>query len=138
MYDSEEEGGAGSGVGFRDVDVPPLLLSSSSSQSTYTDTQANNPYHVRRITAQFMRDHRDDFLPFLPSVDGEDMPGATDDGLMTPAQFEEYCHRVEKTAEWGGEPEVSKAEPDPQRRFELRWLCQSSVHSAVASCPLGG
>lgn len=54
-----------------------------------------------------MREHKDDFLPFLASVDGEDMPGATDDGIMTDGQFNEYCHRVEGTAEWGGEPEVS-------------------------------
>lgn len=53
-----------------------------------------------------MREHQDDFLPFLASVDGEDMPGATDDGIMTPEQYKEYCHRVESTAEWGGEPEV--------------------------------
>lgn len=53
-----------------------------------------------------MREHQDDFLPFLAGVDGEDMPGATDDGIMTSAQFAEYTHRVENTAEWGGEPEV--------------------------------
>lgn len=55
-----------------------------------------------------MREHKDDFLPFLASVDGEDMPGATDDGIMTDEMFVEYCHRVEGTAEWGGEPEVSR------------------------------
>lgn len=54
-----------------------------------------------------MREHEDDFIPFLASVDGEDMPGATDDGVMTETQFKEYTHRVESTAEWGGEPEVS-------------------------------
>ncbi|KAL1409622.1 OTU protein [Vanrija albida] len=68
--------------------------------------QANNPYHTRRVAATYLRQHQDDFLPFLPSVDGEDMPGATDDGLMTAEQYGEYCHRVEGTAEWGGEPEI--------------------------------
>ncbi|BEJ11954.1 hypothetical protein CspHIS471_0204140 [Cutaneotrichosporon sp. HIS471] len=68
--------------------------------------QANNPYTTRRLAAQYMREHKDDFIPFLPSVDGEDMPGATDDGIMNDAQFGEYCHRVEGTAEWGGEPEI--------------------------------
>ncbi|WOO79642.1 OTU domain-containing protein 2 [Vanrija pseudolonga] len=68
--------------------------------------QSNNPYHTRRVAATYLRQHQDDFLPFLPSVDGEDMPGATDDGLMTPEQYGEYCHRVEGTAEWGGEPEI--------------------------------
>lgn len=69
-----------------------------------------------------MRDHQDDFLPFLASVDGEDMPGATDDGLMTPAQFEEYCHRVESTAEWGGEPEVRTSVQTGQA---LTWQIQA-------------
>lgn len=73
----------------------------------FANVQSNNPYHTRRVAAQYMRDNQADFLPFLASVDGEDMPGATDDGLMTEDQFGEYCHRVEGTAEWGGEPEVS-------------------------------
>ncbi|RSH84544.1 uncharacterized protein EHS24_006066 [Apiotrichum porosum] len=72
----------------------------------FANVQSNNPYHTRRVAAQYMRDNQADFLPFLASVDGEDMPGATDDGLMTEDQFGEYCHRVEGTAEWGGEPEI--------------------------------
>ncbi|CAK9786242.1 cysteine proteinase [Cutaneotrichosporon oleaginosum] len=68
--------------------------------------EADNPYTTRHAAAKYMREHKDDFLPFLPSVDGEDMPGATDDGIMNDAQFEEYCHRVEETGEWGGEPEI--------------------------------
>ncbi|KAL7419961.1 OTU protein [Cryptotrichosporon argae] len=69
--------------------------------------QAASPYAARQAAAAFMRAHRDDFLPFLASVGGEDMPGATDDGVMTDTQFGEYCHRVESTGEWGGEPEIT-------------------------------
>lgn len=54
-----------------------------------------------------MLDHSDDFLPFLPSVTGEDSVGATDDGMMTEKQFKKYCKNVAETGEWGGEPEVS-------------------------------
>ncbi len=87
--------------------------------------QANNPYTTRRVAAKYMREHKDDFLPFLASVDGEDMPGATDDGIMSDAQFGEYCHRVEGTAEWGGEPEVSgvlrvSLTPDPSPLARVR------------------
>jgi OTU domain-containing protein 6 len=50
--------------------------------------------------------HPDDFMPFLPSITGEDSAGATDDGLMTEPQFKKYCSLVAETGEWGGEPEV--------------------------------
>jgi len=53
-----------------------------------------------------MRDHKDDFIAFLPSIGGEDTAGATDDGMMDDAGFEKYCRMVAETGEWGGEPEV--------------------------------
>lgn len=54
-----------------------------------------------------MREHKDDFIAFLPSVGGEDTAEATEDGMMTDAGFEKYCRMVAETGEWGGEPEVS-------------------------------
>jgi OTU domain-containing protein 6 len=54
-----------------------------------------------------MRDHKDDFIAFLPSVGGEDTAEATEDGMMTDKGFEKYCRMVAETGEWGGEPEVS-------------------------------
>jgi OTU domain-containing protein 6 len=45
-------------------------------------------------------------MPFLPSVSGEDGNGATDDGLMTSAQFNQYCNQIAETGVWGGEPEI--------------------------------
>jgi hypothetical protein len=53
-----------------------------------------------------MREHKDDFIAFLPSIGGEDTAGATDDGMMDDAGFEKYCRMVAETGEWGGEPEV--------------------------------
>jgi len=53
-----------------------------------------------------MREHKDDFIAFLPSIGGEDTAGATDDGMMDDAGFEKYCRIVAETGEWGGEPEV--------------------------------
>jgi len=67
--------------------------------------QAN--YRTTRATAaEFMARHPDDFLPFLPSVDGEDGAGATSGGLISPAQFTQYCVTVRDTGAWGGEPEI--------------------------------
>ncbi|GAA5983500.1 hypothetical protein JCM10908_000310 [Rhodotorula pacifica] len=61
---------------------------------------APETYHsTRKHAADYMRTHPDDFLPFLPSeVDPENMMG--------PDEFRRYCDTVEKTAEWGGEPEI--------------------------------
>lgn len=50
--------------------------------------------------------HQDDFLPFLPSLDGEDGAGSLDAGLMTPAGFQQYCTTIRDTGMWGGEPEI--------------------------------
>jgi OTU domain-containing protein 6 len=52
--------------------------------------------------------HPDDFIPFLPSITGEDSAGATDDGLISEKDFKKYCKLVAETGEWGGEPEVSR------------------------------
>ena len=50
--------------------------------------------------------HPDDFMPFLPSLDGEDGAGATSAAVITPAGFQVYCARIRDTGVWGGEPEI--------------------------------
>lgn len=67
-------------------------------QATYVKT--------RFVASHYIYTHPDDFLPFLPSIDGEDGIGATDPGLMTPKQFEIYCASIRDTSVWGGEPEI--------------------------------
>lgn len=76
---------------------------------------------TRSHAAEYMRAHPDDFLPFLESEDNADgimSPGPpfsfytrsyphTD--LGTAAEYARYCTTVQKTAEWGGEPEVRLA-----------------------------
>ncbi|GAA5959273.1 hypothetical protein JCM3765_005129 [Sporobolomyces pararoseus] len=54
---------------------------------------------TRTHAANYLRSHADDFLPFLVSDADPDMP-------MSPAEYSRYCDTVEKTAEWGGEPEI--------------------------------
>lgn len=60
---------------------------------------------ARQAAADYMQSHPDDFLPFLPSI-SEDVPGASNDGLMNPQQYTQYCKNVRETAVWGGEPEI--------------------------------
>ena len=61
---------------------------------------------TRLAAANYMLSHQDDFLPFLPSIEGEDGEGATSDGMMTPKEFNRYCATIRDTAAWGGEPEI--------------------------------
>jgi len=61
---------------------------------------------TRTAAANYIYTHPDYFIPFLPSIDGEDGVGATDAGLMTPKQFETYCAAIRDTGVWGGEPEI--------------------------------
>ena len=64
-------------------------------------------YQTTRLAAsQYIFTHPDDFLPFLPSAEGEDGAGATDAGMMSPREFEQYCASIRDTGVWGGEPEI--------------------------------
>lgn len=53
---------------------------------------------LRTIAADYIRKHKDDFLPFLTSTDGE--------SLLSDGEFEDYCHKIEATTTWGGQPEL--------------------------------
>ncbi|KAM8767800.1 deubiquitinase OTUD6B [Acanthopagrus schlegelii] len=53
---------------------------------------------LRSRTAEHMRNHADDFLPFLTNPSTGDM--------YTTDEFEKYCSDVEHTAAWGGQLEL--------------------------------
>ncbi|XP_064835538.1 deubiquitinase OTUD6B isoform X2 [Oncorhynchus masou masou] len=53
---------------------------------------------LRTQTAQHMRNHTDDFLPFLTNANTGDM--------YTPDEFDKYCSDVADTAAWGGQLEL--------------------------------
>lgn len=53
---------------------------------------------LRSRTAEHMRSHADDFLPFLTN--------STTGDMFTPDEFEKYCRDVEHTAAWGGQLEL--------------------------------
>ncbi|KAJ2842687.1 OTU protein [Coemansia erecta] len=60
------------------------------SSSSYQD--------MRRLAAQYMRQHRDDFMPFMVTDNGD---------MFTDDDFEQYCNRIEATADWGGHQEIT-------------------------------
>ncbi|GAA6008155.1 hypothetical protein JCM11491_001904 [Sporobolomyces phaffii] len=77
------------------------LFSAIADQANFLKlSPAKEDYHSTRThAATYLRSHPDDFLPFLVSDADPDMP-------MSPAEYGRYCDTVEKTAEWGGEPEI--------------------------------
>ncbi|KIY50901.1 OTU-domain-containing protein [Fistulina hepatica ATCC 64428] len=55
---------------------------------------------VRAAASQYIYEHPDNFLPFLPSAE----PGGS--GIMSPREFQHYCASIRDTGAWGGEPEI--------------------------------
>lgn len=52
---------------------------------------------LRKLTADYIRQNRDEFLPFLTDDSGD---------LMSEKDFEVYCNKVEKSTAWGGQIEL--------------------------------
>ncbi|CAE6510102.1 unnamed protein product [Rhizoctonia solani] len=69
-------------------------------------SSAVHPSTTRNAAADYILAHPDSFIPFLPSIEGEDGAGAESAGLLTPRQFQAYCARIRDTGTWGGEPEI--------------------------------
>lgn len=69
---------------------------------------------MRRRAAKYLREHKDDFIPFLADESGEPLDGF---------EFEKYCHGVENESAnggvWGGEPELNALSHSLERRIEL-------------------
>ncbi|CAG8785579.1 17795_t:CDS:2, partial [Cetraspora pellucida] len=57
-----------------------------------------NYREMRHEAAMYMRQHPDDFLPFLSNTKDEEM--------YSLEQFQKYCDELENTAVWGGELEI--------------------------------
>lgn len=53
---------------------------------------------LRAETCVYMKDHKNDMLPFLITEDGD---------VMTDDDYEEYCNRVASTKTWGGQVELT-------------------------------
>jgi OTU domain-containing protein 6 len=61
---------------------------------------------TRRAAADYMLAHPQDFVMFLPSVEGEDGSGVGDSGIIGPREYARYCTNIRDTSVWGGEPEI--------------------------------
>uniref|UniRef100_A0A915EAG1 OTU domain-containing protein n=1 Tax=Ditylenchus dipsaci TaxID=166011 RepID=A0A915EAG1_9BILA len=86
------------------VDIKPdgdCLFNALSHQAVNKQVGSFTGEALRKQAAKYIRDHSDDFIPFLMNASGE---------TMDDAEFAEYCESVEKTAQeggaWGGEPEI--------------------------------
>ncbi|XP_022914139.2 deubiquitinase OTUD6B [Onthophagus taurus] len=66
-------------------------------QLVMTGREPSTTGRLRKQTADFMREHKDDFIPFMYNETEQ----AVDD-----KQFENYCKKVEKTKLWGGQLEL--------------------------------
>ena len=50
--------------------------------------------------------HPQDFVPFLPGIEGEDGSGSGESGIIGPREYARYCTNIRDTSVWGGEPEI--------------------------------
>ncbi|XP_029592057.1 deubiquitinase OTUD6B isoform X2 [Salmo trutta] len=66
---------------------------------------------LRAKTAQHMRSHADDFLPFITNTNTGDM--------YTADEFDKYCSDVADTAAWGGQLELRALTQILQRPIEV-------------------
>ncbi|XP_044742865.1 deubiquitinase OTUD6B [Chrysoperla carnea] len=53
---------------------------------------------LRRDTAKYMREHKNDMIPFMITEDGD---------IMSDIGFDDYCNRIETTKAWGGQLELT-------------------------------
>ncbi|KAL4400242.1 Otu2 protein [Malassezia pachydermatis] len=61
--------------------------------------------HMRKAAASYMRQHADDFIPFISDLD--ESAAGVDKGAQTAAEkFAQYCDAMESSSAWGGQPEI--------------------------------
>jgi OTU domain-containing protein 6 len=67
---------------------------------------------LRQLAAKYMREHKEDFIYFIDTENGD---------VMDDARYEEYCKKVENSSEWGGQVElraIANALQRPIRIFQ--------------------
>eukprot|EP01137_Pigoraptor_chileana_P013522 Opistho-2@67126 len=88
-------------LGLRTAEIPPdghCLYNALSHQLATSGFPESLSFQTLRLrAADYLRSHRDDFMPFLSTDSGDP---------MCDADYDEYCNSVEKTAAWGGEIEI--------------------------------
>jgi OTU domain-containing protein 6 len=65
---------------------------------------------IRKIAANYLAAHPDDFLPFMTNDSGD---------LMSPSDYKIYCDKVENSATWGGEIELRAISESLSRQIHI-------------------
>ncbi|XP_043496520.1 deubiquitinase OTUD6B [Polistes fuscatus] len=66
---------------------------------------------LRMKTAIYLRQNKDDFLPFISNPDS--------DQLLSPEQYEKYCNDIAETCAWGGAIELQVLSRILERQIEV-------------------
>jgi len=88
-------------VGLQIFNIPAdgnCLYCAINHQLEVTGRSSLNVTKLRKLTASFMRDNKDEFLPFMYN---------DDDGVVDEDRFEKYCKDVANTKLWGGQLELT-------------------------------
>ncbi|WFD28752.1 ubiquitinyl hydrolase 1 [Malassezia nana] len=91
---------------------------------------APEPYtytSLRKAAANYMRQHADEFLPFISDSD-EQAAGVPDGAAATDpmSKYLAYCDAMETTAAWGGQPEI----------LALSKVLYTPIHIVQAGMPM--
>lgn len=104
--------------GLELVDIPPdgdcLYNAVADQLSRIKGHEQTTGRDMRRRAAKYIRDHKDDFIPFLTNENDDPLPDF---------EFEKYYHGVENESKdggvWGGEPELNALSRSLERSIEL-------------------
>ncbi|KAK2575844.1 hypothetical protein KPH14_007218 [Odynerus spinipes] len=66
---------------------------------------------LRTKTAMYLRENRNDFLPFISNPDSDE--------LLSPEQYEKYCNDIVETCAWGGAIELQVLSRILERQIEV-------------------
>eukprot|EP00940_MAST-03C_sp_MAST-3C-sp2_P001830 g1830.t1 len=91
-------------IGLRMKEIPSdghclyraIVHQLTTTKSGYCPSTKDGHLEIRKLAANFMRTHEDDFLPFLTTAIGQSAEGA----------LAKHCSRVESSADWGGQLEL--------------------------------
>lgn len=98
-----------------------ILLAVSHQLKTLKQHNVNVP-ELRKLTAEFIRNHADDLTPFLTH--------STTGDMLNSEQFEKYLSDLEATKVWGGQIEL--------RALSQHFRCQIEVIQAEGPSVLTG
>ena len=74
------------------------MYSAIAHQLSIVDGRAMDYLAVRKLAAEEMRSHSDDYLPYLINDHGD---------MLQPSEYSAYCDKVESSGEWGGHVELA-------------------------------